>query len=212
MWFVWKDNNFNYYHYQPGSNIVIVYCKHITHARTHTPSSPFRLSLFDGSVELTPLFAGRWFIKICTRAGDPVSRSFECFSRIKKLLGRTETRTRDSQCVQSIRTVWDISRDDRASIATSSLLTQTDRCKENYSIGIPKLTWFLLLLSAERNEERLEMWLKDVVPKRNIRIYKQSHMIIIIMAGMAVFLRGWLPHRGKAQMACNYCFPTRTMF
>ena len=21
---------------------------------------------------------------------------------------------------------------------------------------------------------------------------------------MAVFLRGWLPHRGKAQMACNY--------
>ena len=26
---------FNYYHYQPGSNIIIVYCKHITHARTH---------------------------------------------------------------------------------------------------------------------------------------------------------------------------------
>ena len=26
------------------------------------------------------------------------------------------------------------------------------------------------------------------------------------------FLRGWLPHRGKEQMACNYCFPTRTMF
>ena len=24
------------------------------------------------------------------------------------------------------------------------------------------------------------------------------------MAGMAVFLRGWLPHRGKAQMACNF--------
>ena len=22
------------------------------------------------------------------------------------------------------------------------------------------------------------------------------------------FLRGWLPHRGKAQIACNYCFPT----
>ena len=39
-----------------------------------------------------------------------------------------------------------------------------------------------------------------------------SLIIIIIMAGMAVFLRGWLPHRGKAQMACNYCFPTRTMF
>ena len=29
------------------------------------------------------------------------------------------------------------------------------------------------------------------------------------------FLRGWLPPTssgGKAQMACNYCFPTRTMF
>ena len=34
----------------------------------------------------------------------------------------------------------------------------------------------------------------------------------IIMAGMAVVLRGWLPHRGEAQMAYNYCFPTRTMF
>ena len=32
------------------------------------------------------------------------------------------------------------------------------------------------------------------------------------MAGMAVVLRGWLPHRGEAQMAYNYCFPTRTMF
>ena len=28
----------------------------------------------------------------------------------------------------------------------------------------------------------------------------------------SLFLRGWLPYRGKAQMACNYCFPTRTMF
>ena len=35
---------------------------------------------------------------------------------------------------------------------------------------------------------------------------------VIIMAGMTVFLRGWLPHRGEAQMACNYCFPTRTIF
>ena len=27
-----------------------------------------------------------------------------------------------------------------------------------------------------------------------------------------IFLRGWLPHRGKAQMACNYCFLAWTMF
>ena len=26
------------------------------------------------------------------------------------------------------------------------------------------------------------------------------------------FSGGWLPDRGKALMACNYCFPTRTMF
>ena len=45
-----------------------------------------------------------------------------------------------------------------------------------------------------------------------ISSYLNNNNIIIIMAGMAVFLRGWLPHRGKAQMACNYCFPTRTMF
>ena len=25
------DTNINYYHYQPGSNIIIVYFKHITH-------------------------------------------------------------------------------------------------------------------------------------------------------------------------------------
>ena len=37
-------------------------------------------------------------------------------------------------------------------------------------------------------------------------------IIIIIIAGMAVVLRGWLPHRGEAQMAYNDCFPTRTMF
>ena len=34
---------------------------------------------------------------------------------------------------QTIRTVWDISRDDRARIATYSLRTPTDRLKENYS-------------------------------------------------------------------------------
>ena len=37
-------------------------------------------------------------------------------------------------------------------------------------------------------------------------------IIIIIMSGMAVVYRGWLPHRGEAQMAYSYRFPTRTMF
>ena len=54
------------------------------------------------------------------------------------MLGRTETRTRDRIYCQTIRTVRDISRDDRARIATCRLRTptdrQTDRLKANYSI------------------------------------------------------------------------------
>ena len=60
-----------------------------------------------------------------------------CFSRIK-MLSQTETRTRERMHCQSIRTVWDISRDDRGRIATCNLLTstdrQTDRFNENYSV------------------------------------------------------------------------------
>ena len=59
------------------------------------------------------------------------------------MLGRIETRTRDRIYCQTIRTVRDISRDDRARIATCGLRTptdrqtdrQADRFKENYSIG-----------------------------------------------------------------------------
>ena len=54
------------------------------------------------------------------------------------MLGRTELRTRDRIYCQTMRTVRDISRDDRARIATCSLRTQndrqTDRLKVNYSI------------------------------------------------------------------------------
>ena len=31
-----------YYHYQPGSNSIVVYCKHIMHAHTHTHTPPWR--------------------------------------------------------------------------------------------------------------------------------------------------------------------------
>ena len=64
--------------------------------------------------------------------------SFRCFFAYTKILGRTETRTRETKCFQSIPTVWDISRYDRAIIATCSLLTATDRhtyrFKDNYSL------------------------------------------------------------------------------
>ena len=56
------------------------------------------------------------------------------FFAYKKILGRTEARTRDRICFQAIRSVRDISRDDRARIATCSLRTATDRFKANYSV------------------------------------------------------------------------------
>ena len=56
------------------------------------------------------------------------------FLRVYKNLGRTETRTRDRICFQTIRSVRDISRDDRARIATCRLRTATDRFKANYSV------------------------------------------------------------------------------
>ena len=45
--------------------------------------------------------------------------------------------------IQLIRTVLYISRDERAKIATCSLLTPTDRFKENYSIDSVYYDWIL---------------------------------------------------------------------
>ena len=76
-----------------------------------------------------------WFYSIDhSRERCGIRYSFGDFSRIKKMLGRIETRTRDMIYCQTIRTVRDISRDDRARIATCSLRTPTDILKENYSI------------------------------------------------------------------------------
>ena len=87
--------------------------------------------------KLTPSFmASSWVIQLNTCAGDQLSRGFGCFSRIKILLGRTDRRTLDRMYCQTIRTVRDISRDDRAIIATCSLRMQTDRLRENYSIDV----------------------------------------------------------------------------
>ena len=47
----------------------------------------------------------RCFIQIKTHVGDPVSRGFVGFFAYNKLLGRTETRTFDRMCFQTIRTV-----------------------------------------------------------------------------------------------------------
>ena len=81
-----------------------------THACTYTHThiaEPFRLALCDGSVRPTMAARSaadngrRYFIQIHPREGDPVSRDFVFFSRIKKLLCRTETRTRERMCFQT---------------------------------------------------------------------------------------------------------------
>ena len=48
---------------------------------------------------------GTWLVQINTRAGDPIAPRFWIFFADTKLLGRTETRTRDRMYCQSIRTV-----------------------------------------------------------------------------------------------------------
>ena len=78
---------------------------------------------------MTAVTAVTGSIQLTTRVGDAVfAIVLEVFA-YKKMLGRIETRTCDR--INTIRTVRDISRGDRARIATCSL---TDRFKENYSI------------------------------------------------------------------------------
>ena len=157
---------FNYYHYQPGSNIIIVYGKHIMHTRTHThtcvrshPCERVHTNPPHTHTHRLRRIAIRWVcasqpwwpapltiadqslaIEINTVTGGPVSPRFWVFFAYKKLLGRTDTRTRERMYCQMIRTVRDISRDDRARIATCSLRTptdrQTDRLQGNYSIDV----------------------------------------------------------------------------
>ena len=65
-------------------------------------------------------------IQLTTRVGDAVFAIILIFFAYKKKLGRIETRTRDRIYCQTIRTVRDISRDNRARIATCSLRTPTE--------------------------------------------------------------------------------------
>ena len=78
--------------------------------------------------------AGRWPLKYTLVLAASFPRGFGYFLLIKKILGQTETRTCDRMYCQSIRTVRDVFWYDRARIAKCSLLTPTDRFKENYCI------------------------------------------------------------------------------
>ena len=75
------------------------------------------------------------YIQLTTRVGNAVfAIGLGVLRVLKKLLGRTETRTRDRMYLGRIRPVRDISGDDRARIATCILRTPTDRLRENDSI------------------------------------------------------------------------------
>ena len=94
------------------------------HPSVTTLTPPFRLFRWHSSFSWP--VAGLT-IQINTHAGDPISPRFWMFFAYKKMLGRSETRTRDRMYCQTIRTVRNISRDDRARIATCRLLTPTDK-------------------------------------------------------------------------------------
>ena len=113
-----------------------------THKDTPPSPPPYRSALFIGAHPWWPaplaFTARRWVIEINNTRYPPDFPKNLSFSRIKKLLGRTETRTRARMYLGRIRSFRDISRDDRARTATCSLRTptdrQTDRLMENYSI------------------------------------------------------------------------------
>ena len=115
-------------------------CSH-THSRTRT-YHPTTIAILVVAVRWVgapnhdevnpPLFHRHWMAGSCSiqtnsSVCDGVFAIVWVFFAYNKILGRTETRTRDRMCFQSIRTMCDISRDDRARIATCGLRTPTDR-------------------------------------------------------------------------------------
>ena len=107
-----------------------------TLAYTHTPThdrrcfgAPNHDSFMVGRTlsDAGETMADRRLIEINRHTGHPISQRFWKFFAYKKMLGRTETRTRDRIYCQTMRRVRDISRDDRARIATCSLQKLTDR-------------------------------------------------------------------------------------
>ena len=74
--------------------------------------------------------------QFCSQSIHRNTRFFALMWPITNLLGRTEMRTHERKEWQLIRTVWDISWDDRARTTACRLRTATDRFKENYSIDI----------------------------------------------------------------------------
>ena len=81
------------------------------------------------------LLSWSWFShSLCA---DVLSLSYPYYTNTSNtMLGRTETWTRQRMYFQSIRTVRDISQDDRASIATCSLRTSTESTQLYYGMMV----------------------------------------------------------------------------
>ena len=114
------------------------------HSRARTPHALRRWSLYRCAhhdyvmvgrtlPDAGETMADRRLIEINYPRATLYVRVFFLFA-YTKILGRTETQTRDRIYCHAIRSVRDIYRDDRARIATCTLRTLTDRHKENYSI------------------------------------------------------------------------------
>ena len=115
-------------------------CMHArTHTHTHRRLRSGLMHRWRPSVtKLTPSFmAGSWDIQMNTHAGDLIyPRFWMFFAFIQKLLGRTESRTRDRMYCQTIRTVRDTSPETIEQELRPAVCErrQTDLIKENYSI------------------------------------------------------------------------------
>ena len=134
-----------YYHYQPGSNNIIVYNIWQTHhARLHPPTAVqvvavrwvgVRPTMMNAPFLTVPLaMNGRSVLHSNkqSRMRRDILDSFWCFLRIKKILGRTETLTRYRMCFQSKRSVWDSnSWQDVLSVDTNSLRHLPRRSSKN---------------------------------------------------------------------------------
>ena len=96
--------------------------------------SPFWLNLSPLWPQLSPIRLSP-FQRV---AGDQLNDRTRLlgFFAYKNVLVWNDMRTDERKEWQSIQIIWDISRDDRARIATCSLRTVTDRFNENSSIDI----------------------------------------------------------------------------
>ena len=92
--------------------------------------------------------------------------------------GRTETRTRDRIYCQTMRTFRDISRDNRARIATCSLRKLTDRLKANYSIDV-------------QEQENFDNIQYDDAVCAYVRIGSDFFFFLFVIISFKLFLLEW---------------------